>query len=126
MGSVGGSGGGGGKTIETRRWRWSFGPSWLAIHATKREDGDIPGRVEPFPDVPPVTPGTLCALVWVARCRPLEVGDKDRALVYQDGLWAFELEHLFRLAPVPWKGPQKIGYVDRDVVVNALADAALR
>lgn len=106
------------KTLETREWEIDPGP--LVIHAGKQLDGDIPGRIEPFPWVRHVQPGTICALVWVVKCRPLVPEDKPRALVYRPGLFAWELEHRIRLAPVPMTGPRKIGYIDRTMVLEAM------
>lgn len=108
------------KTIDSRTWAWTLGPTWVAVHASKQFDGDIPGRIEPFPSSPYVPEGALCALVWISESRPLVPEDKPKALVYRPGLFAFELHHLFRLAPVQMKGPRKIGYVDRLVVARAL------
>lgn len=115
------------KSIETRRWPWPYEPGWLAIHAGLRADGELPAidgitpeRVEPFPAFPAVTPGALCALVWVARCRPLLPEDKPCALVYCPGLWAWELERVHRLAPVPMRGPQKVASVPRELILGAL------
>ncbi len=108
------------KTIETRRWQWPYEPGWLVIHAAQRSDGPIAGRVEPFPAVPHVTPGALCALVWVSGSRPLVPADAHRALVYQEGLWAWDLQRIHRLKAIKMRGPQKFSSVDRDVIIEAL------
>lgn len=106
------------KTIETREWAIDPGP--IVIHAGKQLDGDMPGRVEPFPSVHYVPPGTICALAWIAKCRPLVPEDRSRALVYRPGLYAWELEHISRLAPFPFIGPRKLGYIDSAIVIEAL------
>jgi len=110
----------GSKSIETRRWAWPYEPGWLAIHAALRADGDVEGRLEPFPEAPPVEPGTLCALVWVARCRMLMPEDLPRALCYAPDRWAWELERVQRLRSGRMRGPQKFGSVPRAMVIEAL------
>lgn len=117
---------GGFKTIETRRWDWPYEPGWLAIHAAKRADGDVPGRL-PFPhpaNVPPVEPGALCALVWVAGSGRLQPEHATRAYVYWRGLFAWFLEDVRRLKPVKMRGPQKFSSVPREAVLEALGRAA--
>lgn len=116
------------KDLETRDWPFpypseSYPSRWVVIHAAQRFDHPLSGRIEPFPTFPSVEPGALCALVWVARCRPLLPEDRARALVYREGLWAWELERVHRLAPVKMRGPQKWGSVERAVVLDALARA---
>jgi hypothetical protein len=108
------------KTIETREWPWPYDPGPLVIHAGKQLDGDIQGRIDHFPNVKQPVPGSLCALVWVARCRPLVPEDAPRALVYRPGLFAWELEHIRPLFPIPFKGPRKIGHIDREIVLQSL------
>jgi hypothetical protein len=115
------------KSIETRDWPLpypseSYPSRWLAIHASQRANGPVPGRVEPFPKFPPVQPGALCALVYVAACRPLVPEDRAKALRYHPDVYAWELRYVRRLAPVPMRGPQKFGSVDRNVVVKALLE----
>ncbi len=108
------------KGIETRRWPWPYEPGWLALHAAQRWDGEIAGRLEPFPEVAPVEPGALCCLVWVAGCRPLVLEDRAAALLYVPGLWAWPLERVKPLRPVAMRGPQKFASVERAVILAAL------
>lgn len=115
----------GDKTIETRTWPWPYDAGWLAIHAAQRADGDIVGTRVPWAELPPceaVTPGSLCALVWVAACRPLVESDLGAALIYRPGLkaWCLDSARTRRLRPVPMRGPQKFSSVDRDVIYGAL------
>lgn len=112
------------KTIETRTWDWPYEPGWLAIHASKRADGDVPGRIQFPSNVPPVVPGALCALVWVAGSAPLRREHATKAFVYRDGLFAWYLENVRRLAPVKMRGPQKFASVPREVVLEALGRTA--
>lgn len=113
------------KTIETRTWPWPYGPGWLAIHAAKREDGPIEGERIPWTAlsaIPPVDPGALCALVYVADCRPIVRADQGAALIYRPGLYAWCLEpaSTMRLRPVKMRGPQKFSSVDREIIYAAL------
>lgn len=45
-------------------------------------------------------------------------------VVYHDGLFAWYLENVRRLAPVKMRGPQKFASVPREVVIEALGRTA--
>lgn len=108
------------KTIETRTWPWPYEPGWLAIHASKRIDGPIEGRIHSFPPVQLVPRGALCALVYVNNCRELLPADMKAALVYRKGLWAWELAGIRRLRPHVMRGPQKFTHVSADLIRSLL------
>lgn len=109
------------KTIETRVWEWTKGPSYLAIHCALQFDDRkaIPtAEREQFGATPWLaTRGSLCALVYVHRCRTLVEADRPAALIYRPGLWAFDLDLVARL-----RGPKRLGSrgkpigIDRDEV----------
>lgn len=120
----------GAKTIETRRWSWKGGPAWLAIHAGLTFDrlggfGETEAdRHSPWPTVPDVQPGALCALVRVTGCRRLVLEDKPAALLYLPNCYAWTLDQIHRLAPVSMRGPQRFSSVPQSVILDALARGA--
>lgn len=118
------------KTVETRVWQWKRPPCLLAIHVSMTKDDwkviPEPERVPGWRDLAqaaePVEPGCLCALVWTDgpawRMRP---EDKAGALVYRDGLWAFNVHVVTRLRGVKRRGAQGFpNLIDRDVVYAAI------
>ena len=92
------------KTIETRRMGMVLGRVLLLfIVQGNKSSGNILGRVEPFPIVRYVTPGALCAIVWVSKCRPLGSRRISQrlwfiALAFSHGIWST----LPGLHPYPW------------------------
>lgn len=121
------------KTIETRTWEWPYEPGWLAIHAAKRFRREaltwlMWNKVEALQRVlvhDALTSGKTIGLVYVTRCRPLVPSDEQAACFYAPGLFAWTLEHARRFKnPIVMRGPQKIVYLDRNRVEEALGNAA--
>jgi hypothetical protein len=108
------------KTIETRTWPWPYPPGPLVIQASKKYDGSIPGRIDPFPTFQDVSPGHLVALVWVSGSRLLKPEDLNQSLVYRPGLYAWDLDIVFQLKPIQFKGPQKFSNVDAGLILSSI------
>lgn len=67
--------------------------------------------------------GAVIGLVYVTGCRPLVPADKQAACFYAPGLFAWTLEHARRFkTPIVMRGPQKIVYLDRNRVEEALGN----
>ncbi len=118
------------KTIETRVWEWKRPPGYLAIHASMTKDDwkaiPMSERIISWSAhaqmVEPVEPGCLCALVWTdGPAHPLRRDELEAAMVYRDGLWAFNVHVVTRLRGVKRRGAH--GYpnmIHRDEVWSAL------
>ena len=121
------------KPIETRKTRIHYrGP--LVICATQSIDGDaylrlfrelVPGRVsgDAFQAACEIR-GALCALVEVVGCRELTPEDEPRSLFYAEGRFAWELERIRPLKPLPVRGSQGFFRVPRALVDGALGGGA--
>lgn len=118
------------KTIETRTWEWPYEPGWLAIHAAKRfRRGALlwlmENRLDAVRDVrvlEPMASGVI-GLVYVTECRPLVPADEQAACFYAPGLFAWTLAHARRFkTSIVMRGPQRIVYLDRNRVVEALGN----
>ena len=119
------------KTIETRTWEWPYEPGWLAIHAAQRIQHrgvdwirrNLPGKLSANGSGRFAMGGMVTGLVYVTGCRPLVPADEQAACFYAPGLFAWTLAHARRLkTPIVMRGPQKIVYLDRDRVEEALGD----
>lgn len=111
------------KTLETRTWPFPYPPSWLVIHAAKHVDLAACDRLGLNPFVRPKgTAGACIGLVWVSGpSRPLLREDEAAACFYEEGRYAWPLEHARRFkAPYAMRGPQKFASVSRDVVLDAM------
>lgn len=117
------------KTIETRTWEWPYEPGWLAIHAAKRFRtgavawmlGNRPSAFASCQSRMKVT-GAVIGMVYVAGCRAFVRDDEFAAcLAYEPKLFSWPLAHARRLKnPIVMRGPQKIVYLDRNRVEEAL------
>jgi hypothetical protein len=98
----------------------------LAIHAAKRvRNGAFVWLTEHRPDITclNIEGGQVIGLVYVTGCRPLVPSDEQGACFYALGLFAWTLEHARRFkTPIVMRGPQKIVYLDRNRVEEALGN----
>jgi hypothetical protein len=70
----------------------------------------------------PMASGVI-GLVYVTECRPLVPADEQAACFYAPGLFAWTLAHARRFkTSIVMRGPQRIVYLDRNRVVEALGN----
>lgn len=129
----------GAKAVETRGWRTSYRGA-LLVHAAKAmERGAIALCFdEPFRSAlaaagvtrPGDLPfGAIVAVCTLAECLPVErvlfgLSDRERAFGdYRPGRFAWRLENVWAIEPVPWRGAQGLFDVPGDAVEAAIVAA---
>lgn len=115
------------KLLETRTWPWPYDPSWLVLHAAKREpdratEERLAEKLERVPAPLREARGALLGLVFVAGpSRPLLPGDEDEACFFEEGRFAWPLQQPTPFARlVPARGRQKFSSLPREDVVRFL------
>lgn len=120
------------KTIETRTWPWPYPPGWLAIHRAKHVDAEALRRLRARLQEGGLSEqaireglGAVGGLMYVTGSRPLLPADEHAACFYAPSRYAWPLEKARRFkAPIVMRGPQKIVFLPRERVIEALRGAA--
>jgi len=96
------------KTIETRTWSTEYRGDLLIVSSRK-------------PDIAPA--GCAVALVELVECRPMTKADEFEAeYKLYDGAWAWMLQNIRRIRPIPIRG--SLGIYDVDLRTEELVYAA--
>jgi hypothetical protein len=116
----------GDKTLETRTWPWPYVPSWLAIYATLTPNRAAFRRLGALAEPHRAPLGAIVGLVWIGGYRPMVAADEARAFYpFERGLyvWSIGAAYRFQRPNTTYlaRGPQKVIYLPREVIVAGLA-----